>query len=173
MNGQSKIWNHRRHFHPERSLAIKSDAWGPTISTPRTTSVSWSAMTRTNPSAFPVVSARLLAANGNFPVEVVYPHSRPPPRRDPQLRFSGSVKMTAGMAATSIALGRPAMTSAATSPSFEALCANMGPETISPIAKIPSLQSPSFLKQECVPMHRVESPQFPVRGALYSVSDPL
>jgi len=52
----------------------------------------------------------------------------------PTVAISGSVKMTAGTAWKSAALGSPAITAAATSPSCEALCASKGWPAASPIA---------------------------------------
>ena len=52
----------------------------------------------------------------------------------PTVAISGSVNTTAGMPRTSKAVARPAITSAATSPSLDPLCASMGSPATSPTA---------------------------------------
>ena len=64
------------------------------------------------------------------------PPSAPAPRSGPHHASSGSVKTTAGIARGSNATFSPAITSTATRPSCDALCASIGSPTTSPIAKI-------------------------------------
>ena len=60
--------------------------------------------------------------------------SRPRRRVMPAVAISGSLKMTAGMQRTSISALWPAMTSATTSASCDALCASIGCPATSPMA---------------------------------------
>ena len=106
--------------------ATRSEASGPTMVAPRSSFEPRSATTFTKPSVWAMAMARPSAAKPNFPVMGSIPCARASSSERPTVATSGSVKMAAGMATQSRADFLPAMTSAAISPSFEALCASSG-----------------------------------------------
>jgi hypothetical protein len=114
---------------PMRSLAP-----GPTTWTPRIRPAAASITTFTNPSVSRRLRARPSAANGNLPTRTAMPRERACSSVNPTVAISGSVKTTPGIAAQSLAAGWPAITSAQTSPSLEALWASIGGPLTSPMA---------------------------------------
>src|SRR5579885_1787022 len=105
---------------------IISDAEGPITCTPTTLLLTLSQTTFTKPSVSPAVRALPNAANGNL-VEIT---SRPDALAILSVRpaeaISGSVNIASGTVFHIASLGNPAATSAATIPSFDALCASTG-----------------------------------------------
>jgi hypothetical protein len=93
-------------------------------------------MSLVTPSVRSSVSARPEAAQGKRATLILRPCSFASVSVSPAQAISGSVKTTAGMAAGSKATLWPAMASAATRPSCEALCASIGSPVMSPMAKI-------------------------------------
>ena len=106
---------------PEVASAMRSDASGPTMVTPRRSFDSRSATTFTNPSEWAMARARPSAPKANLPTMGSWPAFRASSSERPVVATSGSVKMAAGSATQSRAALRPAITSAAISPSLEAL----------------------------------------------------
>src|SRR5437867_7875294 len=114
---------------------MMSLASGPTICTPSNRSLRESMTTLTNPSVSPAARARPIAANGTLPTRTANPCAVACASSRPTVATSGSVKIAEGIARQSADAAWPDATSAATIPSFEALCARNGWPTTSPIAK--------------------------------------
>ena len=102
---------------------MRSLASGPTMATPSNWLSSASMITLMNPSVSLTAIARPKAENGYLPIFTLLPCDFACVSVRPTVAISGSVKTTAGMPRASWAALCPAITSAATSPSFIALCA--------------------------------------------------
>ena len=90
--------------------------------------------TFTKPSVSALAMARPSATNGNLPTFTSRPRCFASSAVMPADATSGSLKMTAGMQRTSNSALCPAITSATTSASRDALCASIGWPATSPIA---------------------------------------
>src|SRR3990172_2676604 len=139
---------------------MRSLASGPTIWTPSRRVVFASMTTFTKPSVSPAANARPIAANGTFPTRTSKPFCVAAASSSPTVATSGSVKIADGNALQSAAAARPAATSAATMPSFEALCAKNGWPTTSPTAKISRTFLPISLSTRMNPFSSVPTPAF-------------
>ena len=108
-------------------------------------SVSGSRISLVRPSVRSSVIARPDAPHGNFATVTCRSSFCACASVRPAQASSGSVNTTAGIARGSNATFSPAITSTATRPSCDALCASIGSPTTSPIAKIDGSCGPPLL----------------------------